>query len=182
MLNKSVARRYAEAFFSSAHEANKIDEYQAELGKIVHIIQETESLREYFSHPLIPTKEKQEIAKQLFSQQVSQITLNFMLLVLDKRRETYLQLIFKEYEEMADESNNIKKAELVSAKAVPDAEVQSLAEKLSLSTGKTIDLKLSIDPSLLGGVKIRMGDKIIDASIAKKLEMLKKNLKQSKIS
>jgi F-type H+-transporting ATPase subunit delta len=182
MLNKSVARRYAEAFFSIAHEANKIDEYQAELGKIVNIIQETESLGEYFAHPLVPTKEKQEIAKQLFSQQVSQITLNFLLLVLDKRRETYLQLIFKEYEEMADESNNIKKAELISAKAVPEAEVQSLAEKLSLSTGKTIDLKLSIDPTLLGGVKIRMGDKIIDASIAKKLEMLKKNLKQSKIS
>jgi len=182
MLNKSVARRYAEAYFSIAREANKIDDYQVELGKIVQSIQETEGLREYFAHPLIPTQEKSKIAKQLFSQEVSELTLNFLLLVLDKRREIYLELIFKEYEELADESKNIKKAELISAMDVPDAEISTLADMLSRSTGKTIQLKLTIDPSILGGVKIRMGDKIIDASIAKKLEMLKKNLKQAKIS
>ncbi len=182
MLNKSVARRYAEAFFSIAHEADKITEYQNELGKIIQSIQETEGLLEYFAHPLIPAKEKKEIAKKLFSQAVSEITLNFLMLVLDKKREIYLELIFHEYEEMADEFSNIKKAELISAMAVPEAEVSALAETLSRSTGKTIQLKLTIDPSLLGGVKIRMGDKIIDASIAKKLEMLKKNLKQAKIS
>ena len=182
MLNKSVARRYAEAFFSIAQEASKIGDYQAELGKIVQSIQETEGLREYFAHPLIPTQEKNNIAKQLFSQEVSEITLNFLLLVLDKRREIYLELIFKEYEDMADETNNIKKAELISAMPVPDAEISTLAETMSKATGKTIQLKLTIDPLLLGGVKIRMGDKIIDASIAKKLEMLRKNLKQAKIS
>jgi F-type H+-transporting ATPase subunit delta len=66
--------------------------------------------------------------------------------------------------------------------AVSDETVDALAKTLSISTGKTIQLKLSIDPALLGGVKIRMGDKIIDASVAKKLEMLKKNLKTAKIS
>jgi F-type H+-transporting ATPase subunit delta len=182
MLNKSVARRYAEAFFSIAHEANQIDEYQAELGKIVQGIQDIEGLKEYFAHPLIPAKEKKEIAKKLFSEAVSQITLNFLMLVLDKKRQTYLELILHEYEEMADESRNIKKAELISAMDVSEEEVNALAETLSRSTGKTIQLRLTIDPSLIGGVKIRMGDKIIDASVAKKLEMLKKNLKQAKIS
>ena len=182
MLNKSVARRYAEAFFSIAHEANKVDAYQAELGKVVQTIQEVENLKQYFAYPLVPTKEKKEVAAKIFSKEVSPVTLNFLLLVLDKKRQNYLELIFKEYEEMADESRNIKKAELISAMAVPDAEVSALAETLSRSTGKTIQLKLTIDPALLGGVKIRMGDKIIDASIAKKLDMLKKNLKQAKIS
>jgi F-type H+-transporting ATPase subunit delta len=182
MLNKSVARRYAEAFFSIAQEADKIDDYQSELGKIVQSIEEIEGLKKYFAHPLIPTKEKKDVANQLFSSAVSPVTLNFLLLVLDKKRQTYLELIYKEYEEMADESRNIKKVELISAMAVPEAEVSALAETLSRSTGKTIQLRLTIDSSLLGGVKIRMGDKIIDASIAKKLEMLRKNLKQAKIS
>ncbi len=182
MLNKSVARRYAEAFFSIAQEANKITDYQAELGQVIKTIQEIEGLNEYLAHPLVPTKEKIEIAKQLFAKSVSLITLNFIMLVLDKKRQTYLELIFHEYEEMADESRNIKKAELISAQPVSEADVSALAETLSLSTGKTIQLKLTIDPVLLGGVKIRMGDKIIDASVAKKLEMLKKNLKQAKIS
>ncbi|MFA7077947.1 MAG: F0F1 ATP synthase subunit delta [Syntrophomonas sp.] len=182
MLNKSVARRYAEAFFSIAQEANKIDDYQTELGKIVQSIQETEGLREYFAHPLIPAKEKKDIANKIFAKAVSPITLNFLLLILDKKRETYLELIYNEYEEMADESRNIKKAELISAMAVSDEDVKTLSETLSSSTGKTIQLKLTIDPAILGGVKIRMGDKIIDASVAKKLEMLKKNLKTAKIS
>lgn len=182
MLNKSVARRYAEAFFSIAQEANKIADYQAELGQIVNVINETEGLGDYFAHPLIPTKEKKNIAQQLFANSVSSLTLNFLMLVLDKKRQTYLELIFHQYEEMADESRNIKKAELITAMPVPEAEVNTLAEMLSRSTGKTIQLKTTIDPVLLGGIKIRMGDKIIDASVAKKLEMLKKNLKQAKIS
>jgi F-type H+-transporting ATPase subunit delta len=182
MLNKSVARRYAEAFFSIAQESSKIDEYQSELGKIVQSIEEIEGLKKYFAHPLVPTKEKKDVANQLFSSAVSTVTLNFLLLVLDKKRETYLEIIYKEYEEMADESRNIKKAELISAMPVSDEAVKSLSETLSRSTGKTIQLQLTVDPALLGGVKIRMGDKIIDASVAKKLEMLKKNLKTAKIS
>jgi len=182
MLNKSVARRYAEAFFSIAQEAGKIDDYQTELANIVQSIEEVEGLKQYFAHPLVPNLEKKDVAKQLFSSKVSAVTLNFLLMVLDKKRQTYLEVIFKEYEEMADESRNIKKAELISAMPVSDEDVKSLAETLSSSTGKTIQLELTIDPAMLGGVKIRMGDKIIDASVAKKLEMLKKNLKAAKIS
>ena len=65
---------------------------------------------------------------------------------------------------------------------VPEAELDDLAQKLSSSTGKTIHLKLTVDPSLLGGVKIRMGDQIVDGTVAKKLQMLKENLKHAKIS
>ena len=67
MLNKSVARRYAEAFFSIAQEASKIDDYQTELGKIVQSIEEIEGLKEYFAHPLVPTKEKKELRSKLFA-------------------------------------------------------------------------------------------------------------------
>ena len=83
---------------------------------------------------------------------------------------------------MADEARNIKKAELISAMPVSDEDVKTLSDNLSRSTGKTIQLNLTIDPALIGGIKIRMGDKIIDASVTKKLEMLKKNLKTAKIS
>ena len=182
MLNKSVARRYAEAFFSIAREADKVDDYQAELGSIVQSIKETEGLGEYFAHPLAPAKEKKELANKLFAQVVSPMTLNFLLLVIDKKRETYLELIHQEYEDMADDSRNIKKAELISAMPVSDQDVQILADNLSRSTGKTIKLDLSVDPTMIGGLKIRVGDKIIDASVAKKLEMLKKNLTAAKIS
>ena len=69
MLNKSVARRYAEAFFSIAQEAGKVDQFQQELEKVVQIISETEHLQEYFDHLLIPPKEKKELIDKIFADQ-----------------------------------------------------------------------------------------------------------------
>ena len=182
MLNKSVARRYAEAFFSIAQEKNSIDTFQQELELVVKTIKETENLKEYFSHLLIPAKDKKDIANKIFSGKISSTTLNFLMMVLDKRRQDYLEVILGEFRDMADEVRNITKAELISAQEVPEAEVKALAEKLSASTGKQVQLEQSVDPSLLGGIKLRIGDQIMDGTIAKKLEMLKMQLMQAKIS
>ncbi|HHV16600.1 MAG TPA: F0F1 ATP synthase subunit delta [Gelria sp.] len=182
MLNKSVARRYAEAFFIIARENDKIDEFQQELEKIVAAIKEVENLEAYFAHLLIPAKEKKDVASKIFASQVSQLTLNFLYMIIDKRRESYIESIAEEYQEMADESRNIAKAELTAARDVPDDEVKALAQKLSASTGKTVQLNVTVDPALIGGVKIRMGDQIIDGTVIKRLEMLRDQLKQTKIS
>ena len=182
MLNRSVARRYAEAFFSIAQEQNKIDQYQQELEKLVQVIEETENLKEYLAHLLIPAKEKKEIVAKIFTGQISDTTLNFLNVLIDKRREAYLTAVVLEFKDMADEFRNIAKADLVTAQEVSEEDVKMLAEKLSASIGKTVQLKVSVDPALLGGVKIRLGDQIIDGTVAKKLEMLKEQLKQVKIS
>lgn len=182
MLNKSVARRYAEAFFSIAREAGKVDEYQQELELVVRAIDETDLLKEYFAHLLIPAKEKKELASKIFAGQISQATLNFVSIIIDKKREAYLALITEQYTDMADEQRNILKAEMYSACEIPEGDVNELAERLSASTGKKVQLKPMVDPSLLGGIKIRIGDQIVDATVAKKLEMLKKAMKQAKIS
>ena len=182
MLNKSVARRYAEAFFSIGRETESIDRFQQELQVIVDTINETENLKEYFGHLLIPAKEKKDIAAKIFSGKISSTSLNFLMMVLDKRRQAYLEIILEEYKSMADEVKNVTKAELISAQEVSEAEVKALAEKLSASTGKKVQLEQTVDPSLLGGIKIRIGDQIMDGTIAKKLEMLKTQLMQAKLS
>ncbi|MGI5911351.1 MAG: ATP synthase F1 subunit delta [Syntrophomonadaceae bacterium] len=182
MLNKSVARRYAEAFFNIARDNNKIDEFQQELEKIVVTIDEMDNLKEYFSHLLIPAKAKKEVATKIFSGQVSQMTLNFLFMVIDKRRESYINFIADEYKEMADESRNITKAELTAAREVPEDEIRFLAERLSAATGKIVQLDVQVNPALLGGIMIRIGDQIIDGTVAKRLQMLKAQLKQVKIS
>lgn len=182
MLNKSVARRYAEAFFSIARDNNKINEYQLELEKVVSALQEVDNLREYMNHLLIPAAAKKDVLKQLFAEQLSAVTLNFVMMIVDKKRESYLEVIVEEYKDMADEFRNIAKVDLIAAKEVPEEDVKYLADKLSASTGKTVQLNLKVDPTLLGGVKLRMGDQIIDGTVAKKLEMLKEQLIQAKIS
>lgn len=182
MLNKSVARRYAEAFFSIAREADKIDQFQQELEMVVATIEETESLKDYYAHLLIPAKSKREVTTRIFGNQLAPVTLNFLLMIIDKRRETYIGVITDEYKDMADESRNITKADLVAAVEVSEDELKSLAENISASMGKTVQLKLKVDQSLIGGLKLKIGDKIIDGSVAKRLQMLKEQLKQVKIS
>lgn len=182
MLNKSVARRYAEAFFSIAQDDKKIDDYQKELEIVVQALVEVENLKQYFSHLLIPAADKKELTAKIFAGKLSPVTLNFVQMIIDKRRETYLELITEEFREMADESRNIAKAELISAQEVSEEEIKLLEQKLSVSTGKIVQLKQRVDSSLIGGVKIRIGDRIIDGSVAKRLEILKQQLMQVKIS
>ncbi len=104
------------------------------------------------------------------------------MMIIDKRREAYIPVIVEEYKELADEARNIMKAQLISAQEVSADEMKILADKLSASTGKTVQLQQTVDPALIGGIKIRMQDQIIDATVAKRLEMLKEKLKQVKIS
>lgn len=182
MLNKSVARRYAEAFFSIAREADKIDAYQAELEQVITAITEIDGMKDYLDHLLVPAREKKELVQKVFGEQLSAMTMNFLFMVIDKRRESYLEFIYREYVEMADESRNIKQAELYAAREVPQSELEALQERLSATTGKKVVLKLTVDPALLGGAKIRMGDQIVDGTAAKKLQMLKEKLKNAKIS
>lgn len=182
MLNKSVARRYAEAFFSIAQETQKIDEYQAELESVTKVIAEVEGMKEYMAHLLVPAKEKKELVQKVFEGQISPVTMNFLCMVIDKRRESYLDVILGEFVDMADETRNIKKAELFAAREVPAEELADLEQRLSASTGKKISLTMTVDPSLLGGVKIRMGDQIVDGTVAKKLQLLKDSMMKVKIS
>ncbi|MGE5455265.1 MAG: F0F1 ATP synthase subunit delta [Methylocystaceae bacterium] len=182
MLNKSVARRYAEAIFSIAQEVQSVDSFETELIEVASLLEASSDLAEYLYHPLIPARAKRETAEQLFADRLSSSILDFIKLVIDKRRERYLVAISEEYTTLADEARNIIKAELTTAMPLSDAEINEITTKLSASTGKNIRLQVKIDPSLLGGIKIRVGDRVIDASVAKKLAMLKSDMSKAKIS
>lgn len=182
MLNKSVARRYAEAYFAIAKEQNKIDEYRKELELAVGTIISNPDFNAYMSYLLIPPVEKKDILDKVFAGKVSETTLNFVKLVTDKRRANCFEAILSEYGDMADEVNKVVKAEFISAKPVSAAEVSELEQTLAKATGKNVSIKVTLDPSLLGGVKVRIGDRVIDASVTKKLQMLESSLKKVKIS
>ncbi len=182
MLNKSVARRYAEALFIIAQQENKIDEYQGELQKFVAVFNETPYLKEYLSHLLIPANDKKKMVVENFATDLSPVVLNFIQLLIDKRRESYIEVILEEFVEMAEISRGVRTAELFSAQEVDENVLTSLVDKLSKATGKTIRLKVSVDPSLIGGIKLKVGDQVIDGTVAKKLQLLREDLRKIRIS
>lgn len=182
MLNKSVAKRYAEALFSIAREEDNIDKYQEDFKKVIDTIEQIDGFGQYLADFLIPAAEKKSLISKVFAHELSVNMLNFIFVIINKKREAYLELIYEVFVELADESRNIKKAELYTAKEVSSHDLAALAENLSQATGKTIHLQQKIEPDLIAGIKIRIGDKIIDATVKKRLQILSENLKYAKIS
>lgn len=176
MINKAVARRYAQALLALATEKNALDEYEKDLAFVVATISEQLELKNYMESPKVLSDEKKQTIKKLFTDKISPMALNFVCLVIDKQREQYLLDMLIQYRKYMDEAKNIMDAEVRSAVQLTNNDFEELVNKLSKATGKNIRLKQVIDTSLLGGLVVRIGDKVIDGSVAKRLTLLRQSL------
>ncbi len=181
MLENAVARRYAQAFFAIAREKDLVDKLESELEIVVSAINGTDELKKVMDHQLVSPEEKKAIIEKIFSQEVSELTVNLLDVVIEKYRATYIPAIYDEFVTYANELRNMADAQVKTAVELSDADLEAIKTKLSAATGKTIRLQSDVDPSLIGGVMVRIGDKVIDGSIASKLTKLKDNLLQIEV-
>ena len=181
MLENAVARRYSNAFFTIAQERGLVDQLETELKNIVDTINHNEDLRKVMEHQLVSPEEKKAILEQVFTQEVSDITVNFLNVVIEKYRASYIPAIYEEFVAYANEARNMADAQLKSAAELNEADMEIIKARLSDVTGKTIRLQSEVDPSLIGGVVVRIGDKVIDSSLVGRLEKLKENLLQIEV-
>ncbi len=173
-----VSRTYSQALFEVALENNKFDEYNEELKFIVSICKEQPEFYEILKTPKINISEKKKIIDEIFKEKISQELINFIKIILDKRRVKNLFSISKEFEEMVYEHKGIVKAKAITTIPLGKREIEKLQKKLSEITNKTVILENEIDKSLIGGVMIKLGDKVIDGTIKGKLEQLENSLTQ----
>lgn len=178
MSNRGVARRYAQALFLSSQEKNLLDEVEAELKMVVESIKGSEDLSKIINRDLIPTDEKKAVLVKLFEGKISSQTMNFLKLVVDKNREKYLQDIYSEYTTLADHARKMLEAEVITAAELSPQIQETLKKGLSAHTGKEVRLKIEVDPSLLGGVMIKIGDKVYDGSARQQLQSIKGRLEE----
>jgi F-type H+-transporting ATPase subunit delta len=179
MLTGAVARRYALAFFSIAYERQAIDQLEGELRFIVEAIAENPELSRVMAHQFITSREKTRLVEQVFAGKISPITMNLLKVVLEKRRESYLADILKEFGAYASEAKKIIDVEAKTAVALPEVLSAELKAKLEETTGKQVRLKVSIDPDLIGGLVVKIGDKVIDGSISRRLDNLKEQMRRT---
>lgn len=178
MLENAIARRYASALFDLALEQGKIDDFEKELETVIKTVESSPELAAVLDNQLMEAYIKKDVVHQIFTGQVSDTTVDFLKVVLDKRREMYLKDIYNYFVAAANESRNLRDAEVVSARELTEADLAQVRAKLEQMTGKTIRLKSRVDQSIIGGLVVRIGDKIIDGSVTKRLELLKETLLQ----
>lgn len=178
MLENAVARRYAQAFFAIAQENKEIDKYEEELKFVVDAIKSNPELESILAHQLVAPENKKDVIKNIFSSEISEITVNFLSVVADKYRAPYIEEIYNQFVAYANEAKNIADAYIKSAQPLSEADIAAVQQNLSKATGKNIRLVNDVDPNLIGGVVVRIGDKVMDGSVVRRLDVLKENLMQ----
>jgi F-type H+-transporting ATPase subunit delta len=176
MAELSVVRRYARALFDTAQRSQSIQQVEDDLKGVDQTLRGMPQLQRILRAPTIAGPRKRELAEKVFGTRVSPLTLRFVTLVIDRRRESVLSQVYPEFRRLANAARNLLPVEVTSAVPLTDPERDALVKSLTARTGKSIQLQASVDPELLGGMVVRMGDTIIDGSVRAKLRQLRAHL------
>lgn len=176
MLTAQLAKRYAKALFEVASEEKQLDAFGAQLAELHETIADHAELEKFINNPRVKKEAKKDLVRKLFEKQLSPFVYNFLRLLIDKRRENILQGVLAEYKNLANAAQNIVPAEVTVAHPLVKKQETQLIEKLKTITGKDVVIETKVDQSILGGVIVRIGDKLIDGSVTRQLETLQKQL------
>lgn len=176
MRESRVARRYARALFNSALRAQVIEAVDEALQQVLSILQAQPPLQQILLNPLIPRERKGQIVQQTLGRQTHPLVASLLNVLVDKRRETLLADVVREFERLRDEHLGIVRAQATVAYPLDSEQEHALRHSLERRTGKTVVLDVETDPSLIGGVMVRIGDTVIDGSVRGQLRRLKQYL------
>jgi F-type H+-transporting ATPase subunit delta len=178
VVNQTLARRYAIAVSSLAAERQAADRVGSDLATVADAIAGNVEAREFFLSPVIPKPDKERLLAEAFEGKLHAIALHTLLLLVRKRREQLLPALVAEYLELQRAARGAQTLTLTSARPLERAEYASLIERLERLYGKRFEVAQVIDPSLIGGLRIMMGDRRIDATISGRLNSLARDLAQ----
>ncbi|MEW6172602.1 MAG: F0F1 ATP synthase subunit delta [Bacillota bacterium] len=181
MLEGAVAERYSRALFEIAQEQGLLDKVEQELRDVLDALDASQDLRRVFYHPQVPTSVKKGIVKEVFGAEVEQYTLNFVNVILDARREMYFKGIAAEFTRLVNETRNVVEVEITSAVEVQSGDKDELIEALSKVTGKDVKVEYQVKPEILGGLVVRIGNRVIDSSVSRQLQRLKEQVREIRV-
>lgn len=176
MLNFQLATKYARAIFELAVEQNNLEQFDQDLAFVRDNIFNVPEASDFFKNPLVPHNAKKDLIDTLLNGKISTTVLNFLFLLADKNRIGIFIDIYHIFSNLKFDAQGIIIADVTSAFNLSNDQQLALANKLSAVTNKKIIIRTHIDPSILGGIIVRIGDKLIDGSAAGKLKALKNSL------
>lgn len=179
--NRRLAKRYAKALGELAQQRQVIDDVLGDLERIVAAIRSDGAVRALVSNKQVPGAVKEELLLKLAGDGAADLTKLFLRLVVQKRREEHLPAMYDEFVAYADWARGIVEVEVRTATALGSEEAQRLQESLAAFTGKQVRLNNVVEPKILGGVVAKIGDLVVDGSVATRLERLKETLQQTRL-
>jgi len=176
VIESQVARRYAAALFRTAKKTEQVDRILDDLKAIADFLRKDPSLKNFLEAPQILDQYKRGLLTTAFKDLISEALFSFLVVVLDKHRIAHLQAMAKEYERLVKEDQGILQARVITTRALDPIFRGRLKEELEKNTGKKIEMLPKIDPQIIGGMIVILGNKIIDRSIRHQLDELKEEM------
>jgi F-type H+-transporting ATPase subunit delta len=176
MSNSMVAKRYALALLNIAKETNSLGVIQEELRVVKEVVQYNPELKAILNSSKLSIEKKKEILKTAFAS-VNVNVLNTLLILIDRHREDQIIDLADEFLELANEEMGIAEAEVYSTRALTDAEREAISSVFAAKIGKkSLKIENIVDSNLLGGIRLRIGNRIYDGSLRGKLDRLERKL------
>ncbi|MBX3028695.1 MAG: ATP synthase F1 subunit delta [Chloroflexi bacterium] len=172
---RSTARRYAEAATQIADRDGTLGDWVAAVERASERLSAADLMR-VLSDPAIPFADRRRVAEQVLGDTVTGGPRNLVLLLVRRGRIELLPQVAAELRRLHDQRAGIATAVVTSAAPLTPEEAAAVSQRLSEMTGDTVQLELQVDPSLLGGVQVRIGDRLIDGSVRGRLERLRSRL------
>ena len=172
---EEIARVYADALFGVGKERDNLDELHEQLGQFADALDESNDMRVYFFSPYFSSQEKREGLERAVSGAEPEFV-NFLNLLADKHRMPVIFAIRTAFDELWDEERRRLAVTVTSAVELDPKIVKMVGEEIGKQTGQEIDLEAVVDENVLGGLVLRVGNRVLDASVRAKLERLRKEL------
>lgn len=170
---------YAQGIFELARAEGQLERIESELFSVAQAMERSPDLRSALVDPQLPLERKQAIVDDLIEGRASSLTVSLVQLIVAQNRASQLPEIAQAFVEAAAASRDRAVAEIRSAVPLDEATIERLATALGRATGKNVEPKVIVDESVIGGLVARVGDTVIDGSIARRVESLRQKIKSS---
>lgn len=172
-LSSEIAGPYAKALMSVAEDNNAVDQVGVEVADLLEALTSSEELTGFLANPLMAPDAKKGVLRQLAEGKVSDSLLSFLLLLVDRGRVAFLTPILQQYQTLLRELNNTVLADVTAAIELSEDQQNAIRDRVKTMTGaNSVELSVMVDPSLLGGLIIKVGSQVIDASLRGQLRRI----------
>jgi F-type H+-transporting ATPase subunit delta len=172
---EEIAEVYARALFEVAKEHDALDRVHDELGEFTEALNESRDLQVFFFSPYFSSQEKKEGIRKLV-EGADERLLNFLELLAERHRMPVLFRIRRSFDSLWAEENRLLPVSVTSAVELDERLVESIGERIKEQTGRKIELSSNVDPDVLGGLVLQVGNMVLDASVRSRLERLRKQV------
>jgi len=172
-VNTQVLQPYASALMSLAKSNDLSEQFGNDIRSLLSLLESSEDLRQFLANPLIKPDAKKAVIKQIAGEEMNPLMRSFLSLLIDKGRILFLEGIGKQYLNQLRALNQTVLAEVTSAVPLSDAQQQTVREKVqAMTSARQVEIETKIDTDLIGGVVIKVGSQVIDASLRGQLRRL----------